>query len=212
MPETQRLFVAVTISSSLLRRPDGRRSVLANVLRELSFCGNAVRPTEPEKLHVTLKFLGETRSELLPQIKNELAAIAVRHEEFSLQLRGLGVFPNLRQPAVCWAGVSEAEALMVLAADVEDRISRLGFPTERRAFHPHLTLARIRAKPAAAFFELLSQHPATDFGTDRITSLILMRSSWPVPGSYQVVSEWPLRDSAGVSKCENPADGHRRGS
>ncbi len=203
MSETQRLFVAITLSPNLLRQPDGRRSALANVLRELSFCGRAVTPTEPEKLHITLKFLGETQTTQVPHLEEQLALVAAQQEQFALHLRGLGVFPDERRPAVCWAGINEAAALMRLAEDVEERIVPLGFPRERRAFHPHLTLARIRAQPAPAFFELLHQHRATGFGSDWISTLVLMRSSWPAPGMYRIVGQWPLLSSSAENSRES---------
>lgn len=189
MTETHRLFIAIAISPTLLRFEDGRRSPLANVLRQLSFCGRSVKPTEPGNLHITLKFLGATRSELLPDIHAELTQIASRHSPFSLALRGLGVFPDQQRPAVCWAGVSGAEPLLSLAADIESRVAPLGFPTEKRPLHPHLTLARIRSKPAAEFFELIRNNVDTSFGTDTIKSVVLMRSSWPETGLYEVVHQ-----------------------
>lgn len=193
MPETQRLFIAIAISSTLSRHSDGRRSVLANVLRELSFCGQAVKPSAPENLHITLKFLGATSNHQVPLIERELARLARQCSIFTVSLYGLGVFPDLKRPAVCWAGLRDAPRLMSLAEDIELAISPLGFPRERRPFHPHLTLARIRAAPATRFFEILTQHATTAFGTDTIGELLLMRSNWPDSGLYRAIAKWPLQ-------------------
>lgn len=194
MPDTQRLFIAIPISSSLLRLPNGRRSALANVLRELSFCGQSIKPTVTEKLHITLKFLGATPADRVPLIVQSLTEIAAGAKSFEVRLQGLGVFPDLKRPAVCWAGLVESASLRSLAEAIEVAISPLGFPRETRSFHPHLTLARIRAKPADMFFELLAQHASTEFGTDCISELRLMQSSWPEPGDYQTIQSWRLPD------------------
>ncbi len=194
MSDSLRLFIAFSVSSSLLRLPNGRRSALANVLRELSFCCPSVNPTVPDKLHVTLKFLGATPADRVAAIEQSLCEIASRTKSFEVTLRGLGVFPDVRRPAVCWAGFRDSEPLRTLAEAVENAISPLGFPRERRAFHPHVTLARIRAKPAEKLFELLAEHASTDFGTDHVSELRLMQYSWPQPGEYRTLQSWRLTD------------------
>lgn len=196
MSDMQRLFIAIGISSSLLRQPDGKRSMLANVLHELSLCGRSIKPSLPENLHITLKFLGETSNDQVPLIERELARLASQRPTFTVSLRGLGVFPDLKRPAVCWAGLKDAPGLMTLAEDIEAAISPLGFARERRPFQPHLTLARVQAAPTARFFEIMTQHATTDFGTDLISELLLMRSSWPAPGLYRAIGTWPLQPPA----------------
>jgi 2'-5' RNA ligase len=52
----------------------------------------------------------------------------------------------------------------------------LGFPRERRAYHPHLTLARIKAKPPAELQEIAEAHKSTPFGRQTIDRVIWYQS------------------------------------
>ena len=64
---------------------------------------------------------------------------------FSLELSDVGMFPNERQPRVLWAGVGgDLDALLTLQEQVEQALSPLGFPREKRPFNPHLTIGRVR--------------------------------------------------------------------
>ncbi|MDE2970262.1 MAG: RNA 2',3'-cyclic phosphodiesterase, partial [Chloroflexota bacterium] len=64
---------------------------------------------------------------------------------FELALEGVGAFPDGGTPRVLWAGVTgETRSLAALARAVDEACAGLGFPRERRAFSPHLTIARLR--------------------------------------------------------------------
>jgi 2'-5' RNA ligase len=105
------------------------------------------RWVEPEKWHVTLKFLGSTPSAVLPKVKEAVRATAASVEPFELHLGHLGVFPGPRRARVVWVGLDDpADGLSRLAAGLEERL-REDFPTERRGFNAHLTVARFR-RPA----------------------------------------------------------------
>jgi 2'-5' RNA ligase len=129
-----RLFVAFDI-------PEEARASLAALTAKLRpICQNA-RWVRIEGLHVTLKFIGETPSEKVAEIKTALASIPAR-APIPMNFRGLGFFPNERRPRVLWAGVVAGPDLASLAAAVETALAALGIPREERTFSPHLTLAR----------------------------------------------------------------------
>ncbi len=129
-----RLFAAMDI-------PEGVRSSLAALSANLrGACQNARWP-RIEGLHVTLKFIGESPAEKMELIKAALAAVPAR-APFSINIRGLGFFPNARRPRVLWAGIESSPDLAQLAAAVDAALHPLGIAREERAFTPHLTLAR----------------------------------------------------------------------
>jgi 2'-5' RNA ligase len=65
--------------------------------------------------------------------------------KFSLELSGLGVFPNYKRPRVIWLGVGgQIETLLRLQKRIDDQLELLGFPREKRPFSPHITLGRVR--------------------------------------------------------------------
>ncbi|QDP18845.1 RNA 2',3'-cyclic phosphodiesterase [Sphingomonas xanthus] len=92
-----------------------------------------------EQLHLTLRFIGEVERPVAEDIAAMLELIKFR--PFDLTLAGIGRFDHHRRGAL-WAGVAPKQPVRDLAAKVERACQRAGLPPERRAFHPHITLAR----------------------------------------------------------------------
>ncbi|GGK06747.1 RNA 2',3'-cyclic phosphodiesterase [Lentibacillus kapialis] len=95
----------------------------------------------PEDLHITLTFLGavdETKLEALTQIMHDIENIPA----FSLETGKLGTFGNPKKPRVLWADVERKRELVRLQEYVEDIALRVGFQPEKRAYNPHITLAK----------------------------------------------------------------------
>jgi 2'-5' RNA ligase len=97
-----------------------------------------------ESAHITLKFIGEVPSETIDPIKAALARIRLP-DPVEMKFRNVGFFPNERRPRVFWAGIEAGAELGALAAAVETFLEPLGIARERRAFSPHLTLARFES-------------------------------------------------------------------
>jgi len=180
-----RLFVAVPVECS---------PPLRQVLRRLSDMGRAVRTAAPDAMHLTLKFLGdvpmERTSEIVAALSEQLAAY---HSE-DAALVGLGAFPSAQRPTVIWAGIEPADHVMTLADAVESVMNPLGFPREQRAYHPHVTLARIKARPPESLAALLIEGAATDFGPLAVSEVALMQSELQ-PGGPRYTT---------LARCELP--------
>lgn len=130
-----RLFVAVEIP------PDVRESVRAAVepIRERHPKGRWV-PLENQ--HVTVKFLGSTWPRLVEGATRTVGDVAARHARFETRVSELGAFPKPRRARVLWVGLDDPdERLARIAADLDDALAR-DFAPEKRAFTPHLTVAR----------------------------------------------------------------------
>ena len=99
----------------------------------------------PANLHITTKFIGEWPEERLEELRAALAGVAAGSEAnpIPVHVGGLGFYPNPRAPRVFWCGM-EAPGLAELAAETDAATARLGVQSEKRAFSPHLTLARIK--------------------------------------------------------------------
>ena len=119
---------------------------LADTIRSLgSEIHNGVRWVDPAGIHITLKFLGDIDPALVEDVLRAMEQAASGSSPFQLHLNGLGVFPNQRRPRVLWAGLGgDLDALVALQEKLEDAMSGLDFPRERRTFNPHLTLGRVR--------------------------------------------------------------------
>ncbi len=112
--------------------------------------GDRIRWARPENIHLTLKFLGDVREEVLGDLRAILSETCARHAPFDVGLAGLGAFPSARHARILWAGVSTgSERLRALAADLDAALVPLGFEREERPYAPHLTLGRVRGRPAS---------------------------------------------------------------
>jgi 2'-5' RNA ligase len=104
-----------------------------------------VRWVQPAGYHVTLKFLGEVRDEAVDPIRDAIGARLASEASPSFRGRGAGAFPDAQHARVLWAGVDDpGGGLTRLAAVCDDAASALGFSRETRAFHPHVTIGRLR--------------------------------------------------------------------
>jgi 2'-5' RNA ligase len=182
-----RTFVAVKIAST----PDLRR--IHSCLMEL---GDRFRPVALDNLHVTLKFLGDTSESQVAEICAVARRVVDGMAAMHVRLRGLGVFPNVRRPSVVWMGLHQPDALCRIAADLDRELAPLGFAPEKRAFQPHLTLLRIKARPPERLFSLLAEEKATDFGIVPIDEVQYLKSELGPRGArYTKLATFTLGNS-----------------
>ncbi|MBI3610388.1 MAG: RNA 2',3'-cyclic phosphodiesterase [Nitrospirae bacterium] len=99
-----------------------------------------------EGMHLTLKFLGEVAPPRLPEIEKALESAVEGTGSLKITVRGIGVFPNPRNPRVVWLGIlPEDDRLLRLQERIDRALAPLGFPPEKRDFRPHLTLGRVKS-------------------------------------------------------------------
>jgi 2'-5' RNA ligase len=118
---------------------------------EIDVAAAPLRAMEPklawvpvQKLHLTLKFVGDGDDARVAALVQATEAVAARHRSFEMTLAGVGAFPNFRRPRVVWMGVEGEPRLELLHHDVEIAAAEAGYEVEGRPFRPHLTLARVR--------------------------------------------------------------------
>lgn len=166
-----RVFIALALEESL-------KEALAKVQAELKSLGEDIKWISPQNLHLTLKFLGEVPQEKIPKIIQSLKEISGNFEAFTIEIKNIGGFPNLKSPRVLWAGIEKGkEALKIVTNVIEDALVKLKFPKESRSFSAHLSLGRVTyIKNKEAFCQKIStiQLPALCQG---ITSLTLFKST-----------------------------------
>ena len=146
----------------------------------------------PENIHLSLKFLGNVDDAREAELRAALRQAASAGDEpraLMLQIEGFGVFPHYRRPNVLWAGVAADPALELLQHRVEQAFAPLGFPTEARAFRPHVTLGRARRDATQRDFTgLEEQLQAIAFSEScAVSDVDLMASTLQADGPvYQV--------------------------
>jgi 2'-5' RNA ligase len=134
---------------------------------ELESCTEDLRQEVPERavhwvrvasIHLTLKFLGDIHEKMVPEIEAELESAAAQILPFRMDVGGMGCFPNERRPRVIWVGVKEGSGVLKKLYDaVESGLSGLGYERERRQFHPHLTLGRVRRSASRSDVERVAK-------------------------------------------------------
>ena len=138
-----RLFIAIPLSESI------RQEIipLQNRIKQVADSWGAdVRWTQPEQMHVTLKFLGECPDKSPHGIGEALKTVARETEDFSIQFGGFGGFPQRGNPRVLWLGLLEGlPEVKALAERVEYALEPYGFKKEDHGFHAHLTLGRVKS-------------------------------------------------------------------
>ena len=170
--------------------PPEVREALFNAAQSLPTSGD-FRLVSREKIHLTLKFLGDVAERDIDRIKQTLQPIGERHDPFEVSTSGFGAFPSERKARVLWAGIEEgSERLRTVAEDVENLLEPAGFEREIRPYRPHLTLGRARGRRAELDTSEVSP-PALPF----IVSVVdLVESAHGKNGvTYSVLATYPFQ-------------------
>jgi 2'-5' RNA ligase len=174
-----RLFVAI-------RPPEPIRDLLIDAMDDSA----DFRWQNEDQLHLTLRFVGEVERPVADDLAAALGTI--RAAPFEIRLAGVGRFEQ-RSKGALWAAVEPKAPLAALAAKVERACLAAGLQPERRAFHPHITLARWkgrRTREVAAFLERNSALASPPFTVD---SFSLFESHLSRHGAhYEEAARYPL--------------------
>ena len=142
------------------------------------------------QLHLTLRYIGEVDRPLAEDV-----AIALGHVHFptiEAAIHGVGEFDSRGRPNAIWAGLRPHDALAQLHRKVDQALVRLGLEPERRAYLPHITLARLNGHANIAD-RYLADHAALSSPAFTFTHLYLFESSLGTGGaSYEAVERWAL--------------------
>jgi RNA 2',3'-cyclic 3'-phosphodiesterase len=165
-----RCFVAVDIDAPQLR------AALLRAQGAFVATGAEVKAVEEENIHITLKFLGEIPEERTTYVAELVNSISFK--PFTLDFRGVGVFPSPSRPSVVWAGVAgEATEMLAVFIELERGLKSLGFEPERRPFQPHVTLCRVRGgRNKAQLAQAVKQMEDEEFGPQRVENIRLKKS------------------------------------
>src|ERR1700761_8886098 len=165
-----RIFLAISFSVAVTRKIaeeiERRKPLLADAGFRLAWVPAA-------NLHLTLRYVGPVAEELVEGITGAAARVAARHAPFELHAQGFGAFPSLEKPSVLWVGVAPSPQLMALQRDVEAAMVDLGCEREERAFHPHVTAARIKESRGG---QVAPWSGVLDAGSSTIGELVVYES------------------------------------
>lgn len=187
----KRLFIGVKIN------PHPALTELLSDIRNL-LRNESIRWSNPENIHVTLAFLGDTDEKMVRPLGTKLIEKCGNSGTFSFILQGIGLFKSLRDPRVIWAGISGAEKLISLNRLVTSALEELDLLVEERPFSPHLTLGRVKSvKNPQILKDIISKYKETGIQEVNVNEIILFESllkpSGPVYLPLQRISLQDIR-------------------
>lgn len=183
MPETKRLFAAIHIKPT-----EAFSDIFNNLKQILGF--HIIKWVDPNNIHITLKFLGETPADEIPAITEALRTSTDGIHSFDIKLANTGIFGSYYQPRVIWAGIDASDELLKLTANVVANLEAIGYLSDRQNFVPHLTLGRIKEiKDKAHFQEVLAHFSKFEYQTQHVTGFSLFESNLRKEGPEHTVLE-----------------------
>jgi RNA 2',3'-cyclic 3'-phosphodiesterase len=153
----------------------------------------AARWTRSDGWHITLKFLGATWPRLMEEVRGAVRTVAGRTQAFETRLTEMGVFPSPGRTRVVWVGLEDAEGhFPALVKSLDDLLAE-NFGFEKRAFTPHLTLARLN--PPRNIREFIPDLVGTSVASEpfMVDRLVLYQSHLsPKGATYESLLEAPF--------------------
>ncbi len=166
----RRIFIAIRIEpgETFSRMYSSLRSLLGN---------EKINWVNPEGIHLTLVFLGDTEEERIKVAGIVLKQKCTGFGEFSFTLEGTGVFGNFNNPRVIWTGIRNTEKLVELNKLIVEGLKDTGFKIEERQFRPHITLGRIKSiQNSAALQSTIERYKNTLIQEVQVKEVILFES------------------------------------
>jgi 2'-5' RNA ligase len=183
-----RVFIALELPLAI-------KEAVAAIQRELMTSEAHVGWVRPEGMHLTLKFLGEVLPSRLLEIETALSSAAEGTGSLKITVHGIGVFPNPKNPRVIWLGIRpEDDRLKRLQERIDRAMAPLGFPPEKREFHPHLTLGRVKSSRGLDdLMKAIAVRHNVLAGDGALDQLHLIQSELKPGGAvYKTIRSFPL--------------------
>ena len=185
-----RIFLALNFSVAVTRKIAEEVERLKPAMHD---AGYRVAWVPAANLHLTLRFLGSVGEELIEGVTGACRKVAARHQPIEARAAGVGAFPSAQKPGVLWVGVEAPAALSALQREIEAAMVELGFEPEERAYHPHVTVGRIKETRAAAATELWKSDAA--LGSSPLSEIVVYESKTRSAGAeYVARARVPLGD------------------
>jgi 2'-5' RNA ligase len=145
--------------------------------KTISKTGADVKLVEPENIHLTLKFLGDTDESKIDAIEQIIRESVKGIATFPLMLKGTGVFPNEKYMKVLWIGIVNGDILATIAQSIDEQLAPLGFKKEQRGYSAHLTIGRVRtAKNKDQLLTVIHKFKDQEFLTHEVNAVTLKKS------------------------------------
>jgi 2'-5' RNA ligase len=197
MEEKSRTFIAVEIGEEILRSIN---DYSVDLQRKNP---SGFRWVKADNLHLTLKFIGDTRSDQIVAVKQILNNLCNTREPFQLEINGTGAFPSWSHPRTIWIGLKLSDELKSFYRNLDSALAAIGIPTEGERFSPHLTLCRVTDHAAPQVVQNLckdiQETPLTFLYSWQVERVVYLKSKLQPGGPiYSLISEHLFKKSEKV--------------
>ena len=180
-----RLFVALKI-------PDLVKTEIRRICIDLSGNESGIRWESNEKIHLTLKFIGEVNDELLKPVSDSLGFIK-NFSKINCSVVKFDFLFRFKEPKILWAELKTDESVNSLAEEINQRLFEYGIEKETKKFKPHLTLLRIKKNPGEEFIKRFKNYTLNEIKFTA-TEVALIESRLSQSGSvYKEIKKYELR-------------------
>ncbi|MEE4261478.1 MAG: RNA 2',3'-cyclic phosphodiesterase [Desulfobacteraceae bacterium] len=178
MSGTIRTFIALELPPAVI-------SLLDKVQQDLKRLKIRARWVQPENIHLTLKFLGDTNPADINKIGAAMTNAAIDFPPLALTARGIGVFPGIRRPRVIWVGLGgDIRSLLALQSRLADELAGAKFSKDKKPFKAHLTLGRIKQSASPAVIrQMISDHASLNSDEFICDQIFLFKSDLQPSGA-----------------------------
>lgn len=145
--------------------------------KEILETGADIKLVQPENIHITVKFLGDTDEKYIDSIEQSMKKSVYTIKPFIITLKGTGVFPNQNYIKVIWIGIVDDGNIGTIARAIDEKLMPFGFKKENRGFSPHLTVGRVKtAKNIVQLLKVIEKYQKVEFTIQTILSITLKKS------------------------------------
>ncbi len=180
-----RLFIALKI-------PDEVKDKLLDVCYELSDSSELFKWEKPEKIHLTLKFIGEVEEEFVSSIAKEMAFVE-EYNSFNFNVTKFGFFFRNGVPNILWAGLQTDESIHRVVEEFNERLSIFSIPIERKLFKPHLTMLRIKKNPGKKLILKFEEHSFDNWNFNSTEITLIKSELFPEGARYTDIKKYNLK-------------------
>ncbi len=180
-----RLFIALNI-------PEDIRDRINSLRKEAEDKHDKLKWEPKEKLHLTLKFIGEVKKELVGEIAEELEFIC-NYRAINCRLTKFGFFYAHNEPRILWIGLHTDEIIYNLVEELNSRLEKFSIPREKKKFNSHISVLRIRGKTGEQFVESFKKFkiPDVEFTANEIT--LVKSELLPLGSRYTEIKKYNLK-------------------
>ena len=166
----KRIFAAIKINLD-----DGFLDIYEEIKE--TFYKDKIKWVAPENMHITLKFFGDTKEDIINNIRNTFRNIAGTIKPFEIKIKGFGFFGNSRFPRVLWFGIEFPDNLDLIYENIQKELEPLGYQSEDKKFKPHLTIGRIKDfKNKRLLLDLVEKYNNTLILRNQVKEFVLYES------------------------------------